>query len=422
MTAHRYRFGTDAHRSGHDGWISLSEDDFKSSARRTKDILDMAHHTPDWADDLWRISRAVYLVDRRARRHDSPDHWTRTLELSVAILDLDRWPEQVCTRLSEVLGILTGDTWQLSVHPGAGRLDKSPRLFPLHKAAEISLFSGGLDSTAHVARQSQNGYGRLLLIGNDAGGAGRVQDSIHQIIKRLGRRDVDLKKFAWLPKSGGRRLDSTSRSRGLLFAATAILAAAAHNLPEAAMPENGQLAINPPLTTSRAAACSTRSTHPWFLDQLNALIRDIGGTVAIRNPLFDLTKGQVCRQALEAGMTAEELAQTVSCGNHPANRSAASHCGYCYPCLVRRSGLHHALGYDPTRYQHQLNRLHGTNQLQNLHDLQNWLAEPFTARSIIEDVPLPNDLPLDRATSVIITGQHELNRMLTHAGLARQAA
>ena len=69
--------------------------------------------------------------------------------------------------------------------------------------------------------------------------------------------------------------ESTSRSRGLLFAAFGVYAAAAHRCRTLAVPENGLLAVNPPLSPGRVAAASTRSVHPRTLDLLNAAV--VGG-------------------------------------------------------------------------------------------------------------------------------------------------
>src|SRR5690606_2923543 len=80
------------------------------------------------------------------------------------------------------------------------------------------------------------------------------------------------------------KLERSSRSRGLLYLAAAVHAAAAHGVRRVDVPENGQLAVNPPLTPSRLGALSTRSVHPWTLHQLNELIDAVGGDVVVYNP------------------------------------------------------------------------------------------------------------------------------------------
>ncbi|WP_157856244.1 hypothetical protein [Actinacidiphila yeochonensis] len=117
-------------------------------------------------------------------------------------------------------------------------------------------------------------------------------------------------------------LERSTRSRGFLYAATAVRAAAAEGAPVAHIPENGQLAINPPLSPGRAAACSTRSVHPWTLHLLNQLIAAVAGgsVVQVQNPLVHLTKRQVCQSARNVGLSAADLAASLSCGTPPQRR------------------------------------------------------------------------------------------------------
>ncbi|MGH3760579.1 7-cyano-7-deazaguanine synthase [Actinophytocola sp.] len=72
-------------------------------------------------------------------------------------------------------------------------------------------------------------------------------------------------------------------------------------------------------------------------------------------PLLNRTKGEVCQLALQSGLTGHVLGRTISCGNPRRTRMKADfNCGYCYPCLLRRAGLIHALGDDPTPYRHHV--------------------------------------------------------------------
>jgi 7-cyano-7-deazaguanine synthase in queuosine biosynthesis len=69
--------------------------------------------------------------------------------------------------------------------------------------------------------------------------------------------------------------------------------------------------------------------------------------VAVRNPLPYQTKGQARAIAYNNGLSETVLAQTVSCRNYSAHHLTGN-CGYCYHFLISRSGLHAALGEDPT--------------------------------------------------------------------------
>lgn len=59
------------------------------------------------------------------------------------------------------------------------------------------------------------------------------------------------------------------------------------------IPENGLISINPPLTPRRIGALSTRTTHPYFLQKLNILFKNIGLPVEIENPYQYKTKGEM---------------------------------------------------------------------------------------------------------------------------------
>jgi hypothetical protein len=279
-----------------------------------------------WADDLLRVARAVYLVDKRAVRPRGRQPWTREIHLRIQLADNDRWEGRPLVLLEEMLRVLTSDVWHISTIGGAQPLDRQGRLDQSSTVAEVALFSGGLDSVAYAAQQSLLPGGPLLLIGHDFADGYIPQQQLFAAIERHPERHrpIEYLPVGDVPTSTGTGTERSSRSRGFLFAATAVFAAAAHGIREAIMPENGQLAINPPLTPARLAASSTRSVHPWVLRHLNDLINALGGDVTVRNPFLMLTKGDVCRVATQSGLSARDLAATVSCGNHGANRQGSN--------------------------------------------------------------------------------------------------
>jgi hypothetical protein len=395
-------------------WTPVEETDFRSSLERIRRAVFPAETTPEWADDLLRIARAVYLVDKRSLRPGGRDPWTRELHLWVQVTDKDRWQGDALAILEAVLRVLTADIWHVAVERGALPIDAQGRLDAYKTASEVALFSGGLDSAAYAAQQAGTPGGPLLLIGHDFAGAHEPQRRLYAAIEKLKnkQRDIDYRAVSDQPARHGERFETSTRSRGFLFAATAVYAAAAHGVPHAMVPENGQLAINPPLTPARLAACSTRSVHPWMLDRLNHLITAIGGTVEVQNPFLYQTKGQVCRIAHNSGLSEGVLAQTVSCGNYPIHRQPAGNCGYCYPCLIRRSGLHAALESDYTLYEHNLQALTTFDTAQHLLDLQRWLAQEFTSHDLIADMPLPKHINRPALLAMLTDGRTEITNML----------
>lgn len=148
-----------------------------------------------------------------------------------------------------------------------------------------------------------------------------------------------------------------------------------------------------PLNAGRLAACSTRCVHPTVLRLLNNLVIQVAGTVRLVNRYRSLTKGEVCRRAVDYGAKPEQLWDTVSCG-HP-HRQALVNCGRCYPCLVRRSGLHAALGHDGTPYVDRLEAIDINSKQQSARDLRAvliWLTSIPSIDDVLSDAPLPPDV------------------------------
>lgn len=416
MTAGSFRFTFARRHAGPSspGWVSLSESDFLSRQTRLRSAVELASElTPDWAEDLLTLARAVYLVDKRAPRQHATDNWTRDITLAVRLIEPERWVGEPLTLLARVLRVMSGDSWRLNVNGAATRLDAQERLdWGGWQAGEVALFSGGLDSGAYAADRVHAGVDRLLLIGHDHGGAARVQEGLFSAIDP-GDGRVRLERVRDEPRRLG-KLEQSTRTRGFLFAVTAVYAASAHGLREVAMPENGLVAVNPPLSPDRLGASSTRSTHPWVVYQLNRLIAMVGGAVTIRNPYLHHTKGEVCLRASEAGLSPRSLAGTVSCGSPSVVAAPFGNCGHCYPCLVRRAGLLAALGSDPTRYPHRLDELTSPSRRQHLDDLSRWLRRDFTVRDLIGDMPLPEKVRARALLPVIQRSRDELHRLLLH--------
>lgn len=300
------------------------------------------------------------------------------------------------------------------------------------RASEVALFSGGLDSLSWAATRSRADDSRpLLLVMFREIGLLRLQKRVYKAVERLvGARPVLLLPMSQTPAGdgSGARLETSSRTRGLLYAAGAIRAATAHGVGTVHIPENGQLALNPPLTPARSAACSTRSVHPRTLGSLNALltaVSDTESTVQVVNPLAQLTKGEVCKAGRDAGLTLSDLESTLSCGKPPTRRSGGppiANCGVCFPCLVRRSGLLHANGSDGTRYE-ALPWADGLplDRGADWRALQRWLLGPYTLTDVFTDTPLPPDTDPAVAFDLIRRGREELARLLQIADATEAA-
>lgn len=415
-----------------------------SHLRGNPEDRDRQHHlpypVPAWAEDLYRVAKAVYVTDKHVFRMSAPDRWTRQLRLSVPVEELDRWRDApVRSRLLTLLQLLTGDMWEVEFRHLHGHAKQPPvGVSPRPPASEVALFSGGLDSLSWAATRARVATtDPLLLVIFDENQLGHLQRQALSAVARL----ADTRPVWSLPQTqtmgdgvkrratGGplssrprhtriRHWESSTRTRGLLYAAGALQAAAGHRVSVVHIPENGQVALNPPLSAARSAACSTRSVHPrllWLLNTLLASLDDAPSPLRVVNPLGTLTKGEVCQRARGAGLTGKELKNTLSCGRPPVRQRGSSrfaNCGVCFPCLVRRSGLR-ANGVDDTPYAYSPWAKDLPNgKAEDWRALQRWLLTPYTLTDLLTDIPLPPDADPRAAFRVISRGRMELAQLL----------
>lgn len=427
------RPGTDA-PAGAVG-LPLADSVYWERPSRKPDRRQLFAPAPDWADDLQRVARAVFAADRCANRADGFDRWTRCLDLSVPVTDPGRW-NRALPALTALLGTVTGDRWVVMFRPmDEQSLRREPFTFSAEQyAREVALFSGGLDSLGWAAQRATVRSPRaLLLVTFEERNFEAAQDHVYEAVYGLRERPLrrlDQSQTVRAPRGSGIKPDRSTRSRGLLYAATAVHAAAAERVPVVHLPENGQLALNPPLSAARAGACSTRSVHPWTLYQLNRVIAEVAGAedaVRVENPFAALTKGEVCAAARDAGVPQEVLEATLSCGASPVhqpNGPDIAHCGLCYPCLVRRSGLLHAFGEDHTPYAADpWEPALPADRTDHWRALRRWLGADCTVLDLVADAPLPPEARPARLLEVVERGREELRALVGWAdGVAARKA
>jgi 7-cyano-7-deazaguanine synthase in queuosine biosynthesis len=375
---------------------------------------------PLWVNDLFHIARAVYCADKLAGRIEARDRWTRRIDLSIQLLEPELWQAQLPT-LTRLVTTLTGDEWSLDIVGGGGWHEQTRIDLEQRRYSEVALFSGGLDSTSYAAT-AELGDGRQQLLISHFHNEKRFQDIVWRQLSSNPALRLHRIAFRQLPHLDeslrtryGLRHELTSRSRGLLLLAAGVYAAAAHRLPRLAVPENGQLALNPPLTPNRAGACSTRTVHPLTLHLLNTLIRGVGGDVEVYNPYRRLTKAEVCQRMLDAGSTPELLGATMSCSKAQATqrRERQKHCGCCWACLVRRAALGKVLpDGDPTVYRVRPWQPGSSADDGDLKAVLYWLSKPFTVRDLATDLPLPPGTDATELVDVTERGRADLRAML----------
>lgn len=317
--------------------------------------------------DLMLLGAAAYCVDRTARRRGTADGWTRDLQLRLPVGDPSVWTGDVW---APSLRFLTGDDWDIQPYLNARDPLAAVAGAPGHDGPAgldvdaVCLFSGGLDSLCGVIDLlEEEPDRRLCLLSHHEGGQASIaqqrlfaalveQYGTGRIVhRRLYLRPAPANTFQARPLPPGR--ENTTRSRSLLFIATALaLAAACGPRTPVYVPENGFIGINVPLTRARVGSLSTRTTHPHFMRLLGTASATIGVPNPIVNPYRTTTKGEMLVRSRNSDLLHHLAAHSVSCA-HPETarfaRRPQGNCGYCFPCLIRRASLAYA-GWDDDDY------------------------------------------------------------------------
>ncbi len=306
--------------------------------------------------DLLMLATVVYSLDRRVPRKYARDNWTRHFSFSLPVSKPSIWKE-VKIPLEKCLSFLSGDVWEITF----SSLNSTIRIpiipnpsLPFHYGA-VSLFSGGLDSLiGTIDWLESHPQESIILVGHhDPKMAGPLSDqelvSDHLQDFYNGRFQTS---FVMVGSNMGG--DTTLRSRSFLFMALGLYAsnALSENTP-LLVPENGTIALNVPLTPSRIGSCSTRTTHPYYLSLLRAVLLGLNINNPIITPLESKTKGECVSECLNQEVLRETYSYTASCAKrgHKSiwNRRNVKECGRCMPCIYRRAALHVA-GLDNQSY------------------------------------------------------------------------
>lgn len=287
------------------------------------------------AVDLLSIALSVVAVDNGCSRKNSPDGWTRQLDVVIAVIDPAFWNTQRAS-LNQVLRFLTGDIWALSFI--AGGFDKE---FVSQKPAleedAVTLMSGGMDSLIGAIDLASEGD-RLLAVSQISTGdrekqavfAGAIAGGMRHFQANHNARPAD-------------NVETSQRARSFVFIALGVLAATSlakyqnGAVIKLYIPENGFISLNIPLTPLRVGSLSTRTTHPFYIKQVQALLQSAGLRIMLVNPYQFKTKGEMLINCKDQALLQRYASTATSCGRFA--RHGFSHCGRCVPCLVRRAAF-----------------------------------------------------------------------------------
>ena len=297
--------------------------------------------------DLLSIAFSVIAADTAVRRDQSPDGWTREIDLQIAVSDPGFWMSQR-DLLMRQLAFLTTDIWTLRFLDGG--VPPDPSKSPVMPEEDcVVLLSGGLDSLVG-AIDLVTKYGKTPYAVSQTSMGDKKKQSFFASRIGGGLSHLQINHNARVPGNNER----SQRARSFLFLSYGVLVATAlkrYHDGDSVMIyvcENGLISINPPMTIGRLGSLSTRTTHPYFMKLFQELIEQAGIRVMLDNPYQFATKGEMLQACADQEFLERFGYTSTSCGRYARNKYR--HCGRCVPCLIRRAAFHAWGARDETPY------------------------------------------------------------------------
>lgn len=319
--------------------------------------------------DLALLGAMVFGADTRIPRGtEAQDGWTREIEISIPVHDVQLW-NKITGTLEVALKFLTGDIWKISPRkrPKEHKIVVGSVQAELKQFSCVSLFSGGMDSYIGAIDHLHNDE-TPLFVSHYLSHTSKDQVDCMKHLKakykeseaEFFRANVgfDIDTIPALSGVKGYAPEHTERSRSFLFFSLAALAAngIGKNIT-IFVPENGLIALNVPLDWLRLGANSTRTTHPFFMARFNEILHGLNISAKLVNQYRFQTKGEMAAQCRNASFLKQTVHETMSCSSSNKSRYKKlppQHCGYCMPCLIRRASILAAFGKDTTVYTENL--------------------------------------------------------------------
>ncbi len=315
---------------------------FKSSGRQEVstagtgllDDVERSGINPDirsW--DFTTLALAVSAADLAVARGPSADGWTRVIELHVALVDPAPFAANI-PLLQEMLRFLTGDFWHLQFTSGGttAPVTTAPHAYDVDC---VSLLSGGVDSLIGAIDFTHAGR-RPLFVSQMAKGNSETQV---EYAKSLGAaaRHIQWNHNIRVVHDAER----STRARSIVFFAFAAIGACVLDTQSEpatiVVPENGFISLNIPLNAGRTGSLSTKTTHPVFMERLDAVWQALGIRARLVRPYAFKTKGELMAECQNQALLGQLVGESTSCGRYGYYNY--THCGRCVPCLVRRAAF-----------------------------------------------------------------------------------
>jgi len=325
-------------------------------------LLDSNLFPNEDALDLLCLAMLVYLADTRISRElHSQDSWSREIEIELPVYNLEYFTQ--CSNTFQImLNFLTGDFWNINFTKKEKAYINIQQLnLELDDDYDhVTLFSGGMDSLINVINHLER-KDKIILVSHAGDSFTKnAQKNILQVLKEEYSESKLLYFDIWMvfeknfiPRGGN---DNTTRSRSFLFIAYGIfISTSMKNINVLEVPENGLIALNIPLDPLRIGSHSTRTTHPFYFENWIKIVNIFFKDFNIINSYYNKTKGEMAIECLNTEFLLKIINKSVSCSSISKARwkgVEAQHCGYCVPCIIRRSAMQKAFGVgkDKTEY------------------------------------------------------------------------
>lgn len=409
--------------------IPITIDDTKGNVSDTIAVVQMNPIAYFWGKvpsvtySLLYLSAIVYAIDRGVERHRySIDGWSREFDVEICLPEFEQF-QPIKEQISEMLSFLTGDYWTCHF------VDTAQVIYGRYKhidcfdgITQVNLFSGGMDSLiGAIDYMTEHSDGKLFLASHyDSGMPGPLSDQ-RELKQHFSRKYSGLYcSMDAVSITPGVSVELSCRSRSLMFLSIALIVASYSNT-KIVVPENGSVSLNYPLSASRRASCSTRTTHPVFLKQYRRVLGALGLTTEVVNPYEKMTKGEMVQHCSDKDYLLSVVAHSNSCGKrsmhqHMYDNNYATHCGHCMPCMYRKASM---IGErDLTTYGNRfvtLFRKRGDKVAEDFFAMLNFLKTDLTRDQIKRELRiagLGGFDDLDEYVDLVVRTRAELSAMI----------
>lgn len=376
------------------------------------------------------FSSIVYAIDRSIeRKRYSVDGWSREFDVNFLIPEAKTF---TCnsTLINKILGFLTGDYWNCQFQETSVPVFSDyAEVNCFDEIKQVNLFSGGMDSLiGAIDFMATNIDGKVFLASHYDSKMGGPKSDQKRLLDQFQLKYKD--KFACFPKEtavlieSSLSMETTCRSRSLLFIAIALQVSVHKNVP-IIVPENGSVSLNYPLSVSRRSSCSTRTTHPIVLFELRQLLSCFDVPTEIINPYEFMTKGEMVNKCIDQEYLLQINHLSNSCGKRGRKQyfydnPKATHCGRCMPCMYRKAAL---IGCeDRTLYGISLNTLFNmkSNKLSDdFYAMINFLKRDISEKDIRRELNIAGlgILPdISNYVDLVIRTRNELKQLINVEG------